>query len=75
MPYSEVVHKQSVDEFTKVILEIRRPNGSFESKLAQLECHLRFLQAYYRDNSLPKGIYFNYLDYHEKSIRAGLTFL
>lgn len=48
-----VVHNQTVEQFTKEIIENRRPNGSFESKLAQLECHLRFLQAY-RDNLLPK---------------------
>ena len=69
-----VVHKQTVEQFTRTILENRRPNGSFESKLAQLECHLRFLQAY-RDNLLPKGNYFNYLSYHEKIIRAGVKFL
>jgi hypothetical protein len=47
-----VVHKQTVEKFTETILENRRPNGSFESKLAQLECHLRFLLAF-RDNLLP----------------------
>ena len=29
-----VVHKQTVEQLTKEILENRRPNGSFESKLA-----------------------------------------
>ena len=39
-----------------------RPNGCWENKKAQLELHLRFLQAY-RTNRLRKGNYFYYLDH------------
>ena len=59
-----MVQKQTVEEYTKDLLEIRCPNGNWEHKLEQLECHLRFLDAYRRDK-LPKGNYFSFLDFNK----------
>ncbi len=51
-----------------------RPNGCYVNKQAQLECHLRFLDAY-RNDLLPKGNYFYYLNHHEGLIKTSLQLL
>lgn len=69
-----VAHKHTIEDFTKKILEEMRPNGCYVNKQAQLECHLRFLDAY-RNDLLPKGNYFYYLNHHEGLIKTSLQLL